>query len=121
MEDLPIIEDGPIYSVRKILVSRYCGGRLEYLVDWEVYGPEKRSWVPREDILDPTLLTSFHTSHPDRLFLVEEAGRCVVGVLCPSLSLCTSHVTVDLPSLPTEVCVTHILAYPSSLLHWLYE
>lgn len=34
------VDDGTIYSVREILDSRHRGNHLEYLVDWEGYGPE---------------------------------------------------------------------------------
>ncbi|KAI2644702.1 hypothetical protein H4Q32_027128 [Labeo rohita] len=51
-----------IYTVNQILDPR---GQLKYLVDWEGYSPEERSWVNRDDILYPALLSDFHHLHPD--------------------------------------------------------
>lgn len=61
-----IVDGGPVYSVRRLIRSRRRGRGIQYLVDWEGYGPETRSWVPAGFIVDPRLITSFHQQHPDQ-------------------------------------------------------
>ncbi|XP_047660954.1 chromo domain-containing protein cec-1-like [Tachysurus fulvidraco] len=61
-----VIDQPGVYAVWDILDSCRHRGRLEYLVDWEGYGPEERAWVACQVVMDPALLADFHTVHPGR-------------------------------------------------------
>lgn len=61
-----IIDGGLVYIGRSLLAVCRWGRGLQYLVDWEGYGPEERSWTSASNIMDRNLIQDFHRLHPDQ-------------------------------------------------------
>lgn len=59
-----LVDGSETFTVRRLLDVCRWSRTIQYLVDWEGYGPEECCWVPVRDILDRTLITNFHHLHP---------------------------------------------------------
>ncbi|KAI3354812.1 hypothetical protein L3Q82_004537 [Scortum barcoo] len=62
-----MVEGGPVYAVKKLLAVCKRGRGRQFLVDWEGYGPEERSWIPASFIVGHKLIDDFSTdafNHP---------------------------------------------------------
>jgi len=55
----------PLQLVDGALKVRRRGRGFQYLADWEGYGPEERSWLSHQLIMDPSLLRDLYRDHPD--------------------------------------------------------
>ncbi|KAI3377282.1 hypothetical protein L3Q82_008482, partial [Scortum barcoo] len=60
-----MVVGGPVYAVKKLLAVRKRGRGRQFLVDWEGYGPEERSWIPASFIVSKKLIEDFYRQHLD--------------------------------------------------------
>jgi uncharacterized protein YicC (UPF0701 family) len=55
------------YEVKEILDSKISRGKLKYLMEWEGYEPDERSWESAENIQNTVeIITEFHQYYPNR-------------------------------------------------------
>lgn len=57
-----------------LLDYRCWASHLQYLVDWEGFGLNDRSWVPTSDVFDHSLMSDFHAAHLSKLVGATAAG-----------------------------------------------
>ncbi|XP_072770853.1 uncharacterized protein [Nerophis lumbriciformis] len=105
-----VLEDGDqVWTVREILKVRRQGRGWVYLVDWEGYGPEDRSWVPASYIADPSLIEDFYRTHP-------EAPRSSSGVSHKGGGPVMGHTSAASPvACPDERTAGHAHGRPLSV------
>ena len=60
-----IIGGGTLYTVKTLLAVCNRGHGKQFLVDWEGYGLEERSWIPSRFIVDKNLIRDFYAHHPE--------------------------------------------------------
>ena len=59
-----IIDGGETFTVKWLMDCRRRGRGLQYLVNWEGYRAEERSWTPARFIIDKTLIRDYHKDQP---------------------------------------------------------
>lgn len=60
------INDEEGYILKNIIDVRKKGNGYQYLIDWDGYGPEDRTWEPRSSLKDDDLLRDWHSNNPTK-------------------------------------------------------
>ncbi|XP_034082028.1 zonadhesin-like [Gymnodraco acuticeps] len=129
-----VVDGGPVYSVKRLLSVRNRGRGHQFLVDWEGYGPEERSWVPSSFIVGKDLIEDYYRCHPEvpgpsgviprgegqqcdsnTEFWTDESTRCLCSgghlscspIQCPKGQICRPRVERSSGIHASGMCTIH--------------
>ncbi|TPX32104.1 hypothetical protein SeMB42_g07648 [Synchytrium endobioticum] len=72
-----LAQDEEYYEIKDIIDVRKKGRSWQYLIEWEGYGPEERTWEPRKSLNDEPMLQEWHKRNPTKPspYVQGEKGR----------------------------------------------
>src|SRR5271155_4804069 len=86
-----IVEGEEEWIVEEILDSKMVNRKLRYLIKWEGFGIEHKSWEPWNDVHAPELIMEFYRKHPGAARQIRALDFCTIPFCSISPRVLSCH------------------------------